>query len=102
MQDGLTIVINIARGIQGEEALPEEFAHFIIEGMINHPLVQRLLNSLDDIQLQEIFGDSYNRYFEKYNGEMIRMKKEPTEINPLLAVTMNLSWYVSVQASLIN
>lgn len=76
MQDGLTTVINIARGIQGEEALPEEFAHFIIEGLINHPLVQRLLNSLDDAQLQEIFGDSYDRYFEKYNGEMLRMKKE--------------------------
>ena len=76
MHDGLITVINISKGIEGEEALPEEFSHFIIEGLINHPLVQRLLSSLDDAQLQSIFGDSYDQYFDKYGGDMMRMKKE--------------------------
>lgn len=74
--DGFYTVINIAKGLEGEEALPEEFAHFIIEGFISHPLVQRLLASIDASQLQDIFGDSYEQYLKKYEGNMALMKKE--------------------------
>lgn len=76
LHDGLISIINIAKGQRGEEALPEEFSHLMIEGLINHPLVQRLLNTLDDAQIQEILGDSYDRYSQKYDGDGLKLKKE--------------------------
>ena len=56
--------------------MPEEFSHLMIEGLINHPLVQRLLNTLDQEQIQEILGDSYAKYNQEYNGDMMKLKKE--------------------------
>lgn len=76
LHDGLISIINIAKGQRGEEALPEEFSHLMIEGLINHPLVQRLLNTLDDAQIQEILGDSYDRYSQMYDGDGLKLKKE--------------------------
>ena len=76
LHDGLINIINIAKGQRGEEALPEEFSHLMIEGLINHPLVQRLLNTLNDTQIQEILGDSYDKYSQMYNGDGLKLKKE--------------------------
>ena len=76
LYDGLLNIISIARGERGEDALPEEFSHLMIEGLINHPLVQRLLNTLTDEQIQEILGDSYEKYYETYNGDNLKLKKE--------------------------
>ena len=76
LHDGLFNIIQIAKGLRGEEALPEEFSHLMIEGLINHPLVQRLLNTLDDAQIREILGDNYERYVEQYGNDGLKMKKE--------------------------
>jgi hypothetical protein len=76
LYDGLINIIQIAKGQRGEDALPEEFSHLMIEGLINHPLVQRLLNSLNDAQVQEILGDSYERYVQTYNNDTLKLKKE--------------------------
>lgn len=76
LHDGLLTLISIAKGERGEEALPEEFSHLIIEGLINHPLVQRLLNTLDDKQIREVLGDSYEKYAKEYDNDSLKLKKE--------------------------
>lgn len=76
LRDGLIQIISIAKGEIGERALPEEFSHLIIEGLINHPLVKRLLASITDEQIQEVLGDSFSRYDELYGGDILKLKKE--------------------------
>ena len=87
LYDGLINIIQIAKGQRGEDALPEEFSHLMIEGLINHPLVQRLLNSLDDSQVQEILGDNYERYSQMYDNDSLKLKKEAA--GKLLAQQIN-------------
>lgn len=75
--DGLRTVIKVAKGERGEEAFPEEFSHFIIEGLVSQPLVERLLNSLnDDAVLQRILGENYEAYKQQYNGDRFMLQKE--------------------------
>ena len=76
LYDGLLNIISIAKGQRGEDALPEEFSHLMIEGLINHPLVQRLLASLNDTQVQEILGDEYEEYAQMYDNDGVKLKKE--------------------------
>lgn len=76
LQDGLLQVIKIAKGEVGEQALPEEFAHLIIEGLARHPLVQRLLNSLDIEQVREVLGEQFDDYAREYDNNAERLKKE--------------------------
>ena len=79
--EGLKTVIRVARGEVGEDAFPEEFAHFMIEGLQDHPLVQRILNSLrSEDALRQVLGEDYDRYAQLYqeNGRVdtLRMQKE--------------------------
>jgi len=74
--DGLLQIIQIAKGELGEEALPEEFSHLIIEGLITNPLVQRLLRTIDEDVLHEVLGGKYEDYYNEYNGDTMRLKKE--------------------------
>lgn len=76
MKDGLLQIISIAKGERGEEALPEEFSHLIIEGMLNHPLVQRLLASISEEQMHEVLGEQFEDYSKEYNGDQQKLKKE--------------------------
>lgn len=75
-REGLKTVIRIAKGERGEEALPEEFAHLIIEGLINHPLVHRLLATLDEEQIKNILNESYDQYAKEYDNDELKLKKE--------------------------
>lgn len=74
--DGMIAIIQIASGERGEEAFPEEFSHFIIEGLRESPLTQRLLNSLTDEDVRTILGDDYLDYSRKYNNNMNTLRKE--------------------------
>lgn len=76
LYDGLLQVIKVAKGERGEDALPEEFAHLLIEGLRNHPLVQRLFASINLSQLKEILGDQYSNYYEMYDGDFSKLKAE--------------------------
>lgn len=70
--EGLLEMIRIANGYEGEQALPEEFAHVALEMLgHNHPLVQRLLSVLNsnDEGLQEAFGGMYQEYLDKYGED---------------------------------
>ena len=73
----LKTVIKVSKGILGEEAFPEEYAHFAIEGLKNHPLVQRLLKYVSDNNMAEsILGDDYEDYVKQYNGDVSLLNKE--------------------------
>lgn len=73
----LKVVINIAKGITGETAFPEEFSHMAIEGLANEPLVSRLISSLKGEEiLREILGDQFDRYVAAYKGDMYKVQKE--------------------------
>lgn len=75
--EGLRIVIRIAKGEIGEQAFPEEFSHLIISGLLSHPLVSRLINSINNEPvLREILGDNYDGYFKKYGGDMYLLSQE--------------------------
>ncbi len=75
--EGLRAVIQIAKGQRGEDAFPEEFSHFIIEGLTQLPLVSRLLESLRNPRaVEEVLGDSYNKYRELYGNDFYMLQKE--------------------------
>lgn len=74
---GLVEMIRLAEGIRGERALPEEFAHWVIEAMGDNPLINRLLNYINNNNLAtEVLGDSYNSYNKLYNGDNYKLVKE--------------------------
>ena len=74
--DGLRAVIKIANNQLGENALPEEFSHFVISGLKNNQLVQRLLNLLTDELVEQILGDDYQQYKDLYNNNKESLKLE--------------------------
>ena len=74
--EGLRKVVEIVHGIRGEEALPEEFSHIIIEGIRYSPLTTRLLNLMSDDVVHEILGSNYNIYEQMYDGDFSIMQRE--------------------------
>ena len=75
--NGLVEMIRIANGIQGEKALPEEFAHFAIEAMGDNPLITRLINNIVSNGLsREIIGEDYDTYDTLYHGDESKLAKE--------------------------
>lgn len=75
--DGLIELIRLADGIRGEKALPEEFAHIALEALAESPLVNRLLNILNNKNLiEEILGDEYEAYSVQYKGDSVKLAKE--------------------------
>lgn len=75
--NGLIVMIRLADGIQGEKALPEEFAHFAIEAMGGNPLIIRLINTISSNGLaREIIGENYDTYYTLYHGDESKLAKE--------------------------
>ena len=75
--NGMIEMIRLANGIEGEKALPEEFAHFAIEAMGESPLINRLINNLSSSGLiGEILGDEYETYNTLYKGGTAKLAKE--------------------------
>lgn len=75
--EGLKTVIRIAKGEEGEAAFPEEFSHLIISGLMNQPLVNRLVNMLkDDEVLKQVLEDEYDSYNKEYKGDKDRLAQE--------------------------
>ena len=76
LAEGMRELIRLSNGIEGEYALPEEFAHVAIE-MLGHdqPLVKRLLTALDnnDTALKEAYDGQLDEYKKRY-GEDNREK----------------------------
>lgn len=75
--EGIINLIKLAEGIRGEEALPEEFAHLVIDMMNEDPMVKRLMSLLDNESVMEqVFGEEWERYSEEYEDDFNRLKRE--------------------------
>lgn len=75
--EGLIELIRIAQNERGEKALPEEFAHFVIEAMGEHPMIIRLLDFIKQNNLaKEIIGNEYDTYSKLYNNNEEQLVKE--------------------------
>lgn len=75
--DGIVELIRLANGERGEQALPEEFAHFVIEAMGNDSLVSRLLNLVNQNNfVEDILGDSFENYKQQYDNNPLMLAKE--------------------------
>ena len=65
-------LIKIAQGMEGQLAMSEEFSHLIVRSLIDHPLIQRLLNaySSNPESMKDVLGDEYDGYVREYtDGE---------------------------------
>lgn len=72
LAEGMKELIRLSNGIEGEYALPEEFAHVAVEMLgRNHPLVSRLLNALrnDEKALEEAYDGMLDEYKKQYNND---------------------------------
>lgn len=86
--NGIKEVIRLAKGIKGQQALPEEFAHFAVAAISDNPLKQRALNVLKDrVVLERILGDEYADYSKLYNGNLDLLAEEA--LGKLVAKTLN-------------
>lgn len=75
--DGIVELIRIAQGELGEKALPEEFAHFALAALGEHPLVQRLINNIANNGLaQSIIGEEYDAYVSAYGNDIQKLATE--------------------------
>ena len=76
LANGMLQLIRIAEGSTGEQVLPEEFVHLVIDLMRDEdPMVQRLLSSALVIA-PKILGDEYQAYVERYGEDTDRMVRE--------------------------
>jgi len=77
---GQITMIRIAKGLRGEEALPEEFAHLILATMRanGNPLFNRLYNFVSSREgiISQVLGENYQSYLDNpnYRGEDGRHK----------------------------
>lgn len=61
--DGFYHIIRLAKGIQGDEALPEELGHVIYRALEDSPLMQRVYNIIKNNNLAgEILGENIEDY----------------------------------------
>lgn len=70
-------IIKIANNQMGDDAFPEEFAHFAIAGLQDNILVQRLLKTLEyDEVVRRILDGKYDMYEDYYSHNKERIKLE--------------------------
>ena len=77
--DGLVEMIRIANGYEGEEALPEEFAHLALEMLgHDHPLVSRLLDAVrnNPETMREAYEGMYDEYVSRYGDDTEKLVLE--------------------------
>lgn len=74
--EGFIQIIKIAKGEIGEQALPEEFSHLMIEGLKTHPLVKRLLATIDNSIARQVLGEQYEQYAREYKNDFSKIAKE--------------------------
>lgn len=71
------VLIRIANGLEGYNAVSEEFSHTII-GLLNHlPIVQRAIRTMANERLaQDVLEEQYQEVYEFYSGDMNLVAEE--------------------------
>ncbi len=78
MANGFVSLIRIAKGVEGQNALSEEFSHVIIASLRNEPVIDRFINRLsqNDDALKVILGDEYEDNVRFHNGDNLLIAEE--------------------------
>lgn len=74
--DGLYHIIRLAKGMKGEKALSEEFAHAVWRAMGSIPLKDRLLNLITEEVVKEVLGSNYEKYSKLYENSFAKLQEE--------------------------
>lgn len=74
--DVINKLIKVSKNEQGEDTLPEEVSHAIIDGLVNDPSVQNLLKQIEKLGYQTILGEETNAYEKQYNNDKTLLIKE--------------------------
>ena len=76
--EGLIALIRLADNKEGLQALPEEFSHVVIEAVKDNPLIDRLINNIQQKKLyKEILSpEDFNKYDELYEGNEETLSRE--------------------------
>ena len=76
--EGLISLIRLANNKEGIDALPEEFSHVVIEAVKDNPLINRLIDNIQNKQLyKEILSpEDLERYNEIYEGNEEILSRE--------------------------
>lgn len=69
-------LISVADSSFGERALSEEFAHLCIEVFKDNPLISRIESILTPEEVEQILGDTYDLYFQRYQGDTQKLREE--------------------------
>ncbi|UCD07238.1 MAG: ASCH domain-containing protein [Candidatus Aenigmatarchaeota archaeon] len=70
LTNSIVYILNTQKGL---DALPEETAHFFVEGLADHNLLERLLERVDETpEWQEVLEN----YSELYNNDERKLRKE--------------------------
>jgi len=64
-------LIRISNGMEGQMSMSEEFSHLIVRMLRDQPLIQRILNDMQNNEgrMQQILGDDYDLYLENERDE---------------------------------
>lgn len=83
--NGLRTIIGIKDGQEGQEALPEEFAHYIVGAMCETIIGKRLLNQVSDMNvIQRILGSEFDTYRDLYKGDEYKKRMQYEAAGKLL------------------
>jgi hypothetical protein len=67
-------LVKIAKNKAGKDTLTEEASHILVEMLgDNHPLVIKMM---DNIENTEVYQPTYDEYFDVYQGNVNKIKKE--------------------------
>jgi hypothetical protein len=67
-------LVKIAKNKAGKDTLTEEASHILVEMLgDNHPLVIKMMGTIEQT---EVYQSTYDEYFEVYEGDVNKIKKE--------------------------
>lgn len=74
---GMVEIIRLAKDKSGDDALPEEFSHLVLEALNDNPIVSRLHDIISDNNLEAaILEDDYDTYSTMYGNDKEKLVKE--------------------------
>lgn len=93
-------IIQVSKGKQSVETLPEEAAHAIIDGMLNDPSVQNLIKQVNKLGYKNVLGEQTSEYEKLYNNDLELLNKEAA--GKILAKAIINNFESPEQSNIIN
>lgn len=74
--NNLIQAIQLAKGEQGQQDLPEEFSHLMVAGLKDNIITQRLLKAINEQVAEDVLGEQYEMYKKRYKGNFSKIQEE--------------------------